>query len=254
MKWFKHDSSAHIDAKLKKLKHKYGIIGYGLYWYCIELIALNIDAKNFSFELEEDAETIAIEWDLDQIKVQNIMIEMVRLGLFENHANGRITCLKLAKRLDDTNSRNPEIKTILSKLSDKNSEDSSENFGDLRPDKIRLDKNRKEITNVRHSADHMKFAEGMYKGILRVAEKTKKPDFVKWADVIRLMEETDKLSLSEMADVFRWANKDEFWKTNILSPAKFRKQFSVLQAKMKDEKSGGEDRGSEYQLKEFPED
>jgi hypothetical protein len=57
-----------------------------------------------------------------------------------------------------------------------------------------------------------------------------------------------------MADVFRWANKDEFWKTNILSPAKFRKQFSVLQAKMKDEKSGGEDRGSEYQLKEFPED
>ncbi|MCP3699064.1 MAG: DUF4373 domain-containing protein [Aliivibrio sp.] len=38
MRWFKHDSAAHIDARIKKVKHKYGIVGYGLYWYCIELI------------------------------------------------------------------------------------------------------------------------------------------------------------------------------------------------------------------------
>lgn len=116
MKWFKHDSAAHIDARIKKVKHKYGIVGYGLYWYCIELIALDIGAKNITFALEEDAETIAMEWNLDQLKVQEMMLYMVELGLFEKDALGRVTCLKLAKRLDDTNSKNPEIQKVLSEL------------------------------------------------------------------------------------------------------------------------------------------
>lgn len=115
MKWFKHDSNAHIDAKLKKVKHKYGIVGYGLYWYCIELIAMGVDRNNISFELEEDSETISLEWNLDQLRVQEIMEYMVHLNLFENQ-DGRITCLKLAKRLDDTNSKNPEIKRVLDEL------------------------------------------------------------------------------------------------------------------------------------------
>lgn len=115
MKWFKHDSNAHIDAKLKKVKHKYGIVGYGLYWYCVELIAMGVDKNNITFELEEDSETIAMEWNLDQLKVQEMMEYMVHLNLFENH-EGRITCLKLAKRLDDTNSKNPEIKRVLAQL------------------------------------------------------------------------------------------------------------------------------------------
>lgn len=147
MKWFKHDSGAHIDAKLKKVKHKYGITGYGLYWYCIELIALSVDAKNISFVLEEDSETIALEWNLDQLKVQEIMTYMVGLGLFENDYSGRITCLKLAKRLDDTNSKNPEIKKILLGISQNNAEKLGETPKDsesVLPDKIRLDEIREE--------------------------------------------------------------------------------------------------------------
>ena len=84
---------------------------------------------------------------------------------------------------------------------------------------------------IKSSTDHMLFAEGMYSSILKVAPKTKKPNFVKWADDIRLMNENDKLELAEMANVFRWVKQDSFWKTNILSPAKFRKQYSVLHAK-----------------------
>lgn len=87
-----------------------------MYWYCIELIALDIGAKNITFALEEDAETIAMEWNLDQLKVQEMMLYMVELGLFEKDALGRVTCLKLAKRLDDTNSKNPEIQKVLSEL------------------------------------------------------------------------------------------------------------------------------------------
>lgn len=146
MRWFKHDSNAHIDAKLKKLKHKYGITGYGLYWYCIELIALGVDKTNITFELEEDAETIALEWSLDQLKVQEIMEYMVKLKLFENNA-GQITCFKLAKRLDDTNSKNPEIRSILKMLESNNSETLGEtpnNSDQIRLDEIRLDKTKTE--------------------------------------------------------------------------------------------------------------
>lgn len=146
MKWFKHDANAHTDAKLKRLKHKYGITGYGLYWYCVELIAGCIDKSNISFELEEDAELIALEWNLDQLKVQEIMLYMVELGLFE-HDSGRITCLKLARRLDDTNSKNPQIKEILSKIEAKNQSESESlgetpnNSGQNRLDQTRLNKN-----------------------------------------------------------------------------------------------------------------
>ena len=31
--WFKHDSTASIDAKLRRLKMQWGMEGYGLYWY-----------------------------------------------------------------------------------------------------------------------------------------------------------------------------------------------------------------------------
>jgi len=152
MKWFKHDSNAHIDAKIKKVKHKYGITGYGLYWYCIELIAGALDSKNITFELEEDAEIIALEWSLDQLKVQEIMEYMVSIGLFEN-SNGRISCLKLAKRLDDTNSKNPEIRRILAVLDKVKLGDTPTNSESVLPDKTRLDKTRleesiKDITPV----------------------------------------------------------------------------------------------------------
>jgi hypothetical protein len=145
MKWFKHDSTAHIDAKLRKLKHKHGIIGYGLYWYCLELIAGDISSKNITFELEYDAETIANEWGLDQIKVQDMMSDMVKYGLFEN-GNGRITCLKMAYRLDDTNSKNPQMKQIINSFSPKNSEELREtpnNSGQIRLDKKRIEDNNK---------------------------------------------------------------------------------------------------------------
>ena len=152
MRWFKHDSSAHRDLKLKKVKRKYGITGYGLYWYCLELIADSVDKKNITFELEDDSEEIAHEWNLDRVTVSEIMEYMVNLGLFECSDN-RITCMKMATRLDDTNSRNPQIQAIIRELECRSSaktsdipEDSSEDpeNSSARLDKIRLDETRLE--------------------------------------------------------------------------------------------------------------
>ena len=100
MKWFKHDSDASNDAKLKKLRLKYGAQGYGIYWYCLELIARNVEKHNLTFELEHDAELIADDFKLSPEIVQHIMTYMVELGLFEN-TDGIITCLKMATRTDE---------------------------------------------------------------------------------------------------------------------------------------------------------
>ena len=55
MKWFKHDSTANMDAKLRRLKMQWGMEGYGLYWYCLEIIVQEVSSNKFTFELEHDA-------------------------------------------------------------------------------------------------------------------------------------------------------------------------------------------------------
>lgn len=99
MKWFKHDSDAHMDAKIRRLIHRFGIEAYGVYWYCLELIAHEVTSKKMTFELEHDSEIIAHDLKMSREKVEDMISFMVSLELFEASDN-RLFCLKLLKRLD----------------------------------------------------------------------------------------------------------------------------------------------------------
>lgn len=88
-----------MDAKMRRLIHKWGIEGYGLYWYCLELIAKDVGTTNLTFELEHDAEILAHDMRMSREKVEDMMRYMVDLTLFES-SEGRITCLKLFNRID----------------------------------------------------------------------------------------------------------------------------------------------------------
>ena len=119
MKWYKHDANANCDAKLKRVRLKYGMEGYGLYWYCLELIAQNVEKHNLSFELEHDAEIISADVGIHYELVQEMMTYMVDLDLFED-TDGIITCLKLAARSDEYTQkllRNNPIVPIVSRQS-----------------------------------------------------------------------------------------------------------------------------------------
>jgi hypothetical protein len=89
-----------MDAKLQSVLLEYGMEGYGLYWYCLELIAQTVTPENITFELEHDSRVIARNTGLGVQKVQEIMTHFVNLGLFESD-NGVISCIKLAQRTDD---------------------------------------------------------------------------------------------------------------------------------------------------------
>ena len=78
----------------------YGLEGYGLYFYCLELIAANVEKHNLTFELEHDARIIARNTGSTVEKVQQMMGRFIELKLFEN-TNGVVTCLKMLTRTDE---------------------------------------------------------------------------------------------------------------------------------------------------------
>lgn len=121
MKWFKHDTNANMDDKLQEVLLDYGLEGYGLYWYCIELISNRVDKDNITFELKHDARIIARNTGSTVQKVEEMMRSFVRLGLFEN-SNGTITCLKLARRLDKSMTSNIEMRALIEQIKEKTPE------------------------------------------------------------------------------------------------------------------------------------
>lgn len=237
MKWIKHDTDANQDAKLQNVLLDYGLEGYGLYWYCIELIAGKVDKDNITFELEHDARIIARNVGSTAQKVEEMMRYFVELGLFEN-CQGTITCLKLAKRLDKSMTSNPEMRGIIENL--KSHDGIMTESEKVMQDKIRLDKNREDnlVTAAPNKKKfnfnqyHMSFAEAMLERIKLIAPQSKKPNLESWANTIRLLCENDNVEINHAWNVFKWANSDSFWQTNILSADKFRKQFAQLSAKM----------------------
>lgn len=84
----------------------------------------------------------------------------------------------------------------------------------------------------------MQIAAFIYTGIQTLNPDAKYPRMKSWANVVRLMVEQDKHTHQEIDDLFTWANQDDFWQTNILSPGKLRKQWDQLTIKRRSKMNG----------------
>lgn len=115
MEWFRHDSNANLDDKLQQVLLNYGLEGYGLYWYCIELIVNKVSKDNITFELKHDARVIARNTGSTPQKVEEMMKHFVDLGLFES-TQGIITCMKVAKRLSASATSNPIMRKMIHEI------------------------------------------------------------------------------------------------------------------------------------------
>jgi hypothetical protein len=160
MKWFKHDTDASIDAKLQELLLDYGAAGYGLYWYCVELIAQGVSENNITFELEHDARIIARNLNLTVQETKDMMRKMVDLDLFSITKNEKLACYALAKRIDKSMTGNIQFREMIQNMKDNhdflsNSHDSVMTHHDFispeekRREEKRLDEIRKEGDNAR---------------------------------------------------------------------------------------------------------
>ena len=57
----------------------------------------------------------------------------------------------------------------------------------------------------------------------------------KWADSIRLMIERDDRSPKQIKNMIDWCQADSFWRNNILSTAKLRKQYDTMAPKAREQ-------------------
>lgn len=92
-------------------------------------------------------------------------------------------------------------------------------------------------------------ASRLFYWMLQNNPKAKEPNPQKWADMIRLTIERDKRTPEDIKTLIDWSQNHSFWKTNILSPDKLRKQFDRLWIQMVEERKkveqprGGGSRG-----------
>ena len=145
MKWYKHDTTANMDDRLQEVLLDYGLEGYGLYWYCLELIALNVTPENLNFELKHDARIIARNTGCTVQKVEEMMTRFIDIGLFEAD-NGHITCLKLAKRADDYTAKLVRLNRTQA-IENKEVRETPTKSEKVPSDKNRLEENRSDKNN-----------------------------------------------------------------------------------------------------------
>lgn len=81
------------------------------------------------------------------------------------------------------------------------------------------------------TADDLKAAQRIFQLITRISPSAKTPNWPGWANDVRLMREQDSRTHSDICQMFKFANQDSFWKSNILSPAKLREKWTQLEAK-----------------------
>lgn len=100
------------------------------------------------------------------------------------------------------------------------------------------ERKRKEETScraLRFDEEDRQVAEWMFGKIRELNPDHKTPNLDKWASDIRLMRERDKRTHQQLREIFGWANADDFWKANVLSPAALRRHWEKLAIKRKPE-------------------
>jgi len=84
------------------------------------------------------------------------------------------------------------------------------------------------VTENKFSAADLETAEWIYERLKTINPNHKPPSFPSWASDIRLMRERDSRKDEDIRAIFAWANADQFWQANILSPKKLREKWDTL--------------------------
>ncbi|MEN3133815.1 hypothetical protein [Bacillus albus] len=95
---------------------------------------------------------------------------------------------------------------------------------------------KKNTSRLKYEITDMENAKLLFQLMLENNENCKEPNWNSWANEMRLMRERDKRTDKQIQYVITWSQRDSFWKTNILSPSKLRKQFDQLIVRIKEEK------------------
>ncbi len=137
MKWFKHENT-YNNPKIEMLTDKHGIVGYGVYFRTLELIASAIDESNQDewgyLPAIYTSQYLAKKLQVSEEDLENILATCYELKLLELQ-EGNVFCQKVLERCDDYTQR--LLNQSKKKVGTKSEESPTKN-------RIEEDKNKKE--------------------------------------------------------------------------------------------------------------
>jgi hypothetical protein len=86
MQWFKHDSDAMSDPRIKKLIIRFGATGYAIYFHCLELLTVSGNIKNTETLIPVIIENLYIKGTQEKSAreiVKEILAYLIGSGLLE---------------------------------------------------------------------------------------------------------------------------------------------------------------------------
>lgn len=112
-------------------------------------------------------------------------------------------------------------------------------------DNITIDNIQKTIKTYCPTSDEVRLSELLLNKILERSPTYKKPNIQTWCKDIDKMIRIDKRDVSDIEKIIVWCQDDDFWKNNILSTSKLRKQYDQLALKMSNKPKTLEEKNKE---------
>ncbi|WP_144499053.1 Replication protein O [Bacillus pumilus] len=179
-------------------------------------------------ELVTSIRKLGIHWSWSNTKVSQFLDLLKSDGMIEYKKDTKKTLITIVNYGVYHDSEN-EKKTQIEHEKDTNRTQKHTNKN------VKNYKNEKKINNSRHKYEpcDLENANLLYQKILENNPQAKKPNLEKWASDFRLIRQIDKRTDEQVKYLIGWTQQDTFWKANILSPARLRKQFDHLVVRIK---------------------
>jgi uncharacterized phage protein (TIGR02220 family) len=110
--WFKHMTDMVDDPRIRRLIKRFGADGYAVYNVIVERVAKRITGKSPVPDLEEDAEDIADLLRMDTVRVNDVMLAAVDLGLF-SRIDDTLVVDKIYEFIDSGQTSNPQMRRLI---------------------------------------------------------------------------------------------------------------------------------------------
>ena len=255
--YYSTDTNRYQDIKIKRLKKEHGCVGLSVYDY---ILCEVYRVRGYYLEWNNDILFDISEYlGLEENNVTNVVKTCCQIELFSANMLGSKSiqkryldmCLR-AKRKEDIileeydiiteeSTKLPEESAKIHEVCPKVKESKVK---DSKVDKNKLYKNSLlseiEISDFPFlNSEYLKIAKSFYslfeKNLLDAGATTanlKKAKGV-WIDEIRFIIEIDGYTIKDLQEVYAFLQKDDFWKMNIVSTNKLRKQMDKIKLQSK---------------------
>lgn len=242
----------HLDDKFKFIEIKYKLEGFAI---IIKLLQKVYSYGYWYKWTDDEALLFSDEIRADYELVNKVVNEAISRGIFDQELHEKyniLTSKGIQKRYKEIVRRRKDVEVTEEYLlvddvfgvnDDINPSSSVQNDVKSTQSKVKESKKKvkekesrgKETNSPKFETCDMEMAQQLFSRILENNENAKQPDLEKWANEIRLMRVSDNRTEEQIRYLIDWTQSDSFWKSNILSPAKLRKQFDALAIRVKED-------------------